>query len=60
MLVTGLGLVKGEMGDVIQVTDTRWHRATCEPNTGSCTRLAMTPRLKEGQVHYVQADSKGD
>ena len=56
VLVTGLGLVKGEMGDVIQVTDTRWHRATCAPNTGTCTRLAMTPRLKEGQVHYFQTD----
>ena len=56
VLVSGIGLVKGEQGDVIHVSDTRWHRATCEPNTGSCTRLAMTPRLKEGQVHYMQTN----
>ena len=43
-------------GDVIQATNERWHRATCHPNTGSCTRLAMTPRNKEGQVHYFQTD----
>lgn len=56
VLVTGLGIVKGETGDVIQANDTRWHRATCEPGSGPCTRLAMTPRLKEGQVHYMQTD----
>ena len=56
VLVSGVGLVHGETGDVIQANDTRWHRATCAPNTGSCTRLAMTPRLKEGQVHYFQTD----
>ena len=56
VLVTGYGIVHGETGDVIQANDTRWHRATCAPNTGTCTRLAMTPRLKEGQVHYFQTD----
>jgi len=56
VLVTGFGIVHGETGDVIQANDTRWHRATCAPNSGTCTRLAMTPRLKEGQVHYFQTD----
>jgi len=56
VLITGKGVVHGETGDVIQANDTRWHRATCAPNTGTCTRLAMTPRLKEGQVHYFQTD----
>jgi quercetin dioxygenase-like cupin family protein len=56
VLISGVGLVKGETGDVIQANSERWHRAGCEPNTGPCTRLAMTPRLKEGQVHYMQTD----
>jgi len=56
VLISGAGLVKGEPGDVIQANSERWHRATCEPNAGSCTRLAMTPRLKEGQVHYMQLE----
>jgi mannose-6-phosphate isomerase-like protein (cupin superfamily) len=56
VLISGEPLVKGETGDVINANEERWHRATCEPNTGSCTRLAMTPRNKEGQVHYFQTD----
>jgi mannose-6-phosphate isomerase-like protein (cupin superfamily) len=56
VLITGEGLVTGDLGDVIQANDERWHRATCHPNTGACTRLAMTPRNKEGQVHYFQTD----
>ena len=56
VLVSGLPLVQGETGDVIQATNERWHRATCHPNSGSCTRLAMTPRFKEGQIHYFQTD----
>ncbi len=59
VLISGAGLVKGEVGDVIQANSERWHHATCEPNAGSCTRLAMTPRLKEGQVHYMQLDAQG-
>jgi mannose-6-phosphate isomerase-like protein (cupin superfamily) len=50
------GVVSGELGDVIQANNERWHRATCAPNAGPCTRLAMTPRNKEGQVHYMQVD----
>jgi mannose-6-phosphate isomerase-like protein (cupin superfamily) len=56
VLVSGLPLVQGETGDVIQATNERWHRATCHPDSGSCTRLAMTPRFKEGQIHYFQTD----
>jgi mannose-6-phosphate isomerase-like protein (cupin superfamily) len=54
--ISGAGLVHGETGDVINANEERWHRATCEPNAGTCTRLAMTPRNKEGQVHYFQTD----
>ena len=50
-------LVQGTLGDVIMAPNERWHRASCTPNTGPCTRLAMTPRLKEGQVHYEQAET---
>jgi len=50
-------LAEGQLGDVIMAPNERWHRATCTPNTGPCTRLAMTPRLKEGQVHYFQVDA---
>ena len=57
VLISGKGVVAGELGDVIQANNERWHRATCTPNTGTCTRLAMTPRNKEGQVHYVQTDA---
>jgi len=49
-------LVVGQTGDVINAANERWHRATCTANTGPCTRLAMTPRLKEGQIHYFQTD----
>ena len=55
--ISGIGLVHGELGDVIQANEGRWHRAGCEPNTGPCTRLAQTPRLKEGQVHYFQENA---
>jgi mannose-6-phosphate isomerase-like protein (cupin superfamily) len=54
VLITSEPLVTGEVGDVIQANNERWHRATCHPNAGVCTRLAMTPRNKEGQVHYFQ------
>jgi len=57
--ISGVGVVHGETGDVINANEERWHRATCEPNTGPCTRLAQTPRLKEGQVHYTQATMPG-
>jgi mannose-6-phosphate isomerase-like protein (cupin superfamily) len=56
VLISGIGLVHGETGDIVQANNERWHRATCAPNTGPCTRLAMTPRNREGQVHYFQVN----
>jgi mannose-6-phosphate isomerase-like protein (cupin superfamily) len=56
VLISGIGLVHAETGDVVQANNERWHRATCAPDTGSCTRLAMTPRNREGQVHYFQVN----
>jgi mannose-6-phosphate isomerase-like protein (cupin superfamily) len=56
VLVSGEKLVTGDVGDVILAANERWHRASTHPNSGSSTRLAMTPRLKEGQVHYFQTD----
>ena len=56
VLISGVGLVTGDTGDVIMVPNERWHRATTHPNSGPSTRLAMTPRLKEGQVHYWQVE----
>ena len=53
--ISGHPLVTGVTGDVIAAPEQRWHRAGCTPNTGPCTRLAMTPRYKEGQVHFDQA-----
>jgi mannose-6-phosphate isomerase-like protein (cupin superfamily) len=55
--ITGVqDIVTGEVGDIIQANNERWHRATSDPGSGWSTRLAMTPRNKEGQVHYFQAD----
>jgi hypothetical protein len=59
VLISGVGLVHGEVGDVINANEERWHRATSHPNTGKSLRMAMTPRSKEGQVHYQQPDAKG-
>jgi len=55
-LISGVGVVHGELGDVINANEERWHRATSCPNTGKSIRMAMTPRSKEGQVHYFQTD----
>jgi hypothetical protein len=58
VLISGeKGLVTGDLGDVIMAPNERWHRATTHPNSGPSTRLAMTPRLKEGQIHYFQTDA---
>ena len=57
-LISGVGVVRGELGDVINANEERWHRATSCPNTGKSIRMAMTPRSKEGQVHYYQVDQK--
>jgi mannose-6-phosphate isomerase-like protein (cupin superfamily) len=55
--ISGLdGIVSGQLGDVVQANEERWHRATSHPGAGPSTRLAMTPRNKEGQVHYFQTD----
>ena len=57
-LIEGEPLVTGTVGDVVLAPNERWHRATFH-GTGMATRLAITPRNKEGQVHYFQPDSKG-
>ena len=57
VLISGeKNIVTGQLGDVIMVPNERWHRATTHPNSGTSTRLAMTPRYKEGQIHYFQTD----
>jgi len=55
-LISGEGVVHGEYGDLINANEERWHRATSCPNTGRSIRMAITPRSKEGQVHYFQID----
>ena len=55
-LISGVGVVSGQLGDVINANEERWHRATSCANTGKSIRMAMTPRSKEGQVHYFQVD----
>ena len=55
-LISGEGVVHAVYGDLINADEERWHRATSCPNTGRSVRLAMTPRAKEGQVHYFQTD----
>jgi mannose-6-phosphate isomerase-like protein (cupin superfamily) len=58
-LIEGESLVTGTVGDVVLAPNERWHRATFH-GTGMATRLAITPRNKEGQVHYSQPDAQGD
>jgi hypothetical protein len=41
---------------VIQAPNEPWHRATPRA-PGMATRLAITPRNKEGQVHYYQPEA---
>ena len=57
-LIEGEPLITGTVGDVIQAPNERWHRATSRA-PGMATRLAITPRNKEGQVHYYQPDAAG-
>ena len=59
VLVSGEKLVTGDVGDIILAPEERWHRATSHPGSPS-TRLAITPRLKEGQVHYLQPGAAGN
>jgi hypothetical protein len=54
VLISGIGLVHGERGDVILANEERWHRATSHPNAGKSIRMAITSRAKEGQVLYLQ------
>lgn len=53
-LISGVGVVHGEYGGLINANEERWPRATSCPNKGRSIR--MTPRSKEGQVHYFQTD----
>jgi mannose-6-phosphate isomerase-like protein (cupin superfamily) len=53
VLVEGEKLITGDVGDVIQATNERWHRATSHSG-GMATRLAVTPRQLGGQTHYMQ------
>ncbi len=52
------GLVTGEVGDVLMANEGRWHRPSTRGDTPS-TRLAITPRMQEGQIHMFQPDSDG-
>jgi len=56
-LIEGEPLVTGTVGDVVQAPNERWHRATSRA-PGMATRLAITPRNKEGQVHYFQPEAQ--
>jgi mannose-6-phosphate isomerase-like protein (cupin superfamily) len=57
-LIEGEPLITGTVGDVVQAPNERWHRATSRA-PGTATRLAITPRNKEGQVHYRQPNAQG-
>ena len=50
-LIEGEPLVTGTVGDVVEAPNERWHCATSRA-PGTATRLAITPRNKEGQVYY--------
>jgi mannose-6-phosphate isomerase-like protein (cupin superfamily) len=54
VLISGSGLVHGEFGDVINVPEERWHRATSAPGSGKSIRLSIISRSKEGQVLFLQ------
>ena len=60
VLISGVGLVHGERGDVIHASEERWHRASSRPGSGKSIRMAITSRSKEGQVLYFQADAGRD
>ena len=55
VLISGIGLVHGEYGDVINVPEEHWHRATSRPDSGKSIRLSIISRSKEGQVLFYQA-----
>lgn len=54
VLISGVGLVHGDLGDVINVPEERWHRATSAPGSGKSIRLSIISRSKEGQVLFLQ------
>ena len=59
MLVSGEKLVTGDIGD-----SSSWrpkNAGTAPPRTAPARRRgwAITPRLKEGQVHYMQPSTGG-
>jgi mannose-6-phosphate isomerase-like protein (cupin superfamily) len=58
-LISGVGVVQGQYGDLLNANEERWHRASSCPNTGRSIRMAITPRSKEGQVHYFQLGQAG-
>lgn len=58
VLISGVGLVRGDRGDVINVPEERWHRATSRPGSGRSIRLSMISRSKEGQVLFRQPEAK--
>ena len=54
VLISGAGLIHGDTGDVINVPEERWHRATSTPGSGKSIRLSIISRSKEGQVLFLQ------
>ncbi len=58
VLISDVGLVRGDRGDVINVPEERWHRATSRPGGGKSIRLSMISRSKEGQVLFRQPEAK--
>jgi hypothetical protein len=58
-LIEGEPLVTGTVGDVIQAPNELSPRATPRA-PGMATRLAISRRNKELQVHYFQPDAQGD
>jgi quercetin dioxygenase-like cupin family protein len=57
-LIEGEPLMTVTVGDVVQAPNERCHRTTSGAPDNTM-RLAITPRYKEGQVHYRQPDSQG-
>jgi len=55
--VSGEKLLTGQVGDILMAPNERWHRPSTRGDTPS-TRLAITPRMQESQVHLFQPDSK--
>ena len=57
--ISGEGVVHAVYGDLINANEERWHRATsCPESATRSIRMAITPRSKEGQVHYFQVDAQ--